>query len=64
VHIPTVVTRRPLWDEHAEGDDLSGERILDQDRLTFSSTWLDAEVFAIVRMPEDMIIPVCNRVIS
>jgi cytochrome c oxidase subunit I len=57
VHLPTVVTRHPLWDEHDEEHDPTGERILDQDRLTFSSTWLDADVFALARMPEDTIIP-------
>jgi len=57
VHLPTVVTRHPLWDEHDEEEDPNGERILDEDRLTFSSTWLDAEVFALARMPEDTIVP-------
>ncbi|HEX3738222.1 MAG TPA: cytochrome c oxidase subunit I [Terriglobales bacterium] len=57
VHIPTVITRHPLWDEHDEEDDPNGERILDHDRLTFSSSWLDAETFALARMPEDSLIP-------
>ena len=57
VHIPTVITRHPLWDEHDEEEDPSGERVLDQDRLTLSSTWLDAETTALVRMPEDSILP-------
>jgi cytochrome c oxidase subunit 1/cytochrome c oxidase subunit I+III len=57
VHIPTVVTRHPLWDEHEEEEDPCGERVLDQDRLTLASTWLDAETEALVRMPEDTITP-------
>ncbi len=57
VHIPTVVTRHPLWDEHEEEADPNGERVLDQDRLTLASTWLDAETEALVRMPEDTITP-------
>ena len=57
VHIPTVVTRHPLWDEHEEEDDPKGERVLDQDRLTLSSTWLDADAFSVSRMPEDTILP-------
>jgi len=57
VHIPTVVTRHPLWDEHEEEEDPSDERVLDQDRLTLSSTWLDAETLALARMPEDTILP-------
>jgi heme/copper-type cytochrome/quinol oxidase subunit 1 len=57
VHIPTVVTRHPLWDEHEEEDDPNGERILDEGRLTFSTTWLDAEPYAISSMPEDTLSP-------
>jgi cytochrome c oxidase subunit I len=57
VHIPTVISRHPLWDEHDEEDDPNGERILDRDRLTFSSSWLDAEISAVARMPEDSILP-------
>lgn len=57
VHIPTVISRHPLWDEHEEEEDPTGERVLDQDRLTIASTWLDGETFAIARMPEDTILP-------
>jgi cytochrome c oxidase subunit 1/cytochrome c oxidase subunit I+III len=57
VHIPTVITRHPLWDEHEEEEDPKGERILDEGRLTFSTTWLDGNIFALSRMPEDTILP-------
>jgi cytochrome c oxidase subunit I+III len=57
VHIPTVVTRHPLWDEHEEEEDPVGERVLDQDRLTLSTTWLDADAVSLSRMPEDTILP-------
>jgi cytochrome c oxidase subunit 1/cytochrome c oxidase subunit I+III len=57
VHIPTVVTRHPLWDEHEEEDDPEGERILDEGRLTFSTSWLDAQPFALSQIPEDTIKP-------
>ena len=57
VHIPTVVTRHPLWDEHEEEEDPKGERILDEGRLTISSTWLDAQPFALSQIPEDTIKP-------
>src|SRR5579885_3444254 len=30
VHLPTVATRHPLWDDHDEEEDPTGERILDQ----------------------------------
>ncbi len=57
VHIPTVVSRHPLWDEHEEERDPSGERILDQQRLTISTSWLDAVPLALAKMPEDTITP-------
>ena len=57
VHIPTVTSRHPLWDEHIEEEDPNGERILDQARLTLATTALDAEPVAISRMPEDTIAP-------
>jgi cytochrome c oxidase subunit I len=57
VHIPTVISRHPLWDEHEEEEDPHGERVLDQDRLTLATTWLDAETTSLARMPEDTILP-------
>jgi cytochrome c oxidase subunit 1/cytochrome c oxidase subunit I+III len=56
-HIPTVVSRHPLWDGHDEGDDPHGERVLDQGRLTLASSALDAETSAVSRMPEDTLMP-------
>ncbi len=57
LHIPTVTTRHPLWDEHDEEDDPRGERILDGGRLTFSTTWLDAMPYAIASIPTDSLLP-------
>lgn len=57
VHIPTVTTRHPLWDEHEEEEDPDGQRILDQDRLTFTTTPFDAEIESLCRMPEDTLVP-------
>jgi heme/copper-type cytochrome/quinol oxidase subunit 1 len=57
VHIPLVESRHPLWDLHDEEHDPRGERILDQARLTFSTTWLDARPIAVAQMPEDSIVP-------
>lgn len=62
VHLPTVVTRHPLWDEHDEEKDPDGERILDQGRLTFTTSWLDAEPYALARMPEDTIKPMLSAI--
>lgn len=57
VHIPTVVSRNPLWDDHDEEEDHEGERILDQGRLTIATTPLDGRIFALARMPEDSLMP-------
>jgi cytochrome c oxidase subunit I len=57
VHIPTVTSRHPLWDEHEEEEDPKGERILDQGRLTLSTTRLDGQTMAVSSMPEDTIKP-------
>lgn len=57
VHIPTVCSRHPLWDDHDEEYDPYNERVLDEGRLTLSTTWLDAEPQSIVKMPEDTIAP-------
>jgi cytochrome c oxidase subunit I+III len=57
VHLPTVITRHPLWDNHDESADPNDERILDNGRLTYITTWLDAEVVSIAKMPEETIAP-------
>lgn len=57
LHIPTVETRHPLWDEHDEEKDPNNERILDQARLTFTTTTLDANYVGIASIPEDTISP-------
>jgi heme/copper-type cytochrome/quinol oxidase subunit 1 len=57
VHIPTVVSRHPLWDDHDEAHDPHDERVLDNGRFTFATTALDAIPDSISRMPEDTIAP-------
>ena len=57
VHIPTVCSRHPLWDDHDEEYDPNNERVLDEGRLTLSSSWLDAVPQSIMKMPEDTISP-------
>jgi heme/copper-type cytochrome/quinol oxidase subunit 1 len=56
-HLPTVRTRHPLWDAHDEEHDPNGERILDQGRLTFATSWLDAELRAVSKMPASTVTP-------
>ena len=57
VHLPTVRTRHPLWDEHEEEHDPDDRRVFDQDRLTLTTSWLDAKPIAKARMPEDTVAP-------
>ncbi|HEX6210597.1 MAG TPA: cbb3-type cytochrome c oxidase subunit I, partial [Methylomirabilota bacterium] len=57
VSIPTVVSRNPLWDVHDESHDPHGERVLDEDRLTLTTSWLDARPIAVAKMPEDTATP-------
>jgi heme/copper-type cytochrome/quinol oxidase subunit 1 len=57
IHMPVVATRHPLWDDFDEEYDPNNERVLSEGRLTYSSTWLTAEPFAIANMPEDTISP-------
>jgi cytochrome c oxidase subunit I len=56
-HIPTVVSRNPLWDAHDEEADPRDERVLDQGRLTLSTHWRDATSRSVARMPEDTLMP-------
>jgi cytochrome c oxidase subunit I len=57
-HIPTIVSRHPLWDEHEEEADPRGERVLDGGRFTVSTTAVDAAPVGLARMPEDTLTPV------
>ena len=57
IHIPTVRTRNPLWDDHDEEYDPENERILGQGRLTLATTWREAKPVALSYMPKDTIMP-------
>lgn len=57
VHLPTVRTRHPLWDDHDEEYDPGDRRVFDNGRFTISSTMLDADPVALARMPKDSMIP-------
>jgi cytochrome c oxidase subunit 1/cytochrome c oxidase subunit I+III len=56
-HIPTVVTRHPLWDDHDEEADPEDDRLLDEARLTLTTTWLDAEPLSVSTMPGETLLP-------
>jgi cytochrome c oxidase subunit 1/cytochrome c oxidase subunit I+III len=58
VHIPLVASRHPLWDDFDESADPEGDRVLDQGRLTPTTTWLDAEPVGIATIPEDSLAPI------
>ena len=57
VHIPIVISRHPLWDDFEEEADPDDERILDEGRLTLTTTWLDAEPIGIATIPSDTLAP-------
>jgi hypothetical protein len=56
-HIPVVVSRHPLWDDFEEAADPDNLRILDQGRLTPTTTWLDAQPLGIATIPSDSLAP-------
>ncbi len=57
VHIPTVVSRHPLWDDYEEESDPENDRVLDERRLTLVTSWLDAEPTSIATIPKDTLVP-------
>lgn len=57
VHIPTVVSRQPLWDDYDEEEDPDDDRVLDHGRLSLMTSWLDALPQSITTTPEDTIVP-------
>jgi hypothetical protein len=57
VHIPVVLSRHPLWDDFEEEADPDNERVLDEGRLTPTTTWLDAEPLGIATIPSDTLAP-------
>ena len=57
LHIPTVISRHPLWDTYEEERDPQQARTLAEYRATFSTTAIDAVPFAIAKMPMDSILP-------
>jgi cytochrome c oxidase subunit 1/cytochrome c oxidase subunit I+III len=63
LHIPTVVSRHPLWDDYDEESDPDNDRILDERRLTLVTTWLDAEPCSIATIPKDTLTPLFLSVV-
>lgn len=56
-HIPVVSSRHPLWDDTDKLGDPENDRVLDQGRLTPTSSWLDAEPQGIATIPEESLAP-------
>jgi len=63
VHLPTVRSRHPLWDDHDEEFDPDDRRVFAEDRLTIATTWLDAEPVAVALIPEDTLVPLILTVV-
>jgi cytochrome c oxidase subunit 1/cytochrome c oxidase subunit I+III len=57
LHIPTVTTRVPLWDDYDEKADPNDERLLAHARLTVTSSLLDAIPLAAAAMPSESLVP-------
>ncbi len=57
VHIPTVRSRHPLWDDYDEEYDPGDQRVWDQGRLTVATSVLDAAPQALSKMPQDTMTP-------
>jgi cytochrome c oxidase subunit I len=57
VHLPTVRTLHPLWDDHDEFHDPDNERVLAEGRQTLSTTAIDAEPESISSGEPETILP-------
>jgi heme/copper-type cytochrome/quinol oxidase subunit 1 len=57
LHIPTVASRHPLWDTHAESADPHEERTLDHARMTVTTSWLEGRPQALAQVVEDTTAP-------
>ena len=64
--LPTIGSRHPLWEDRiGEGSarsQLGQGPVLADGRETFATTPLDAEPAAVMRMPEDTLVPLCLAV--
>jgi cytochrome c oxidase subunit 1/cytochrome c oxidase subunit I+III len=63
LHIPTVTTLHPLWDEHDEFADPRGERTLAQGRQTLATTAIGAVPRAVAAGEEDTVLPLIIAVV-
>ena len=57
IHIPTVASRHPLWDDYDELADPDNDRLLLKERVTMSTTALDAIPESLSKMPNDTAMP-------
>lgn len=57
VHIPTVSTRSPLWDDFDEDADPGNQRVFSQARLTMTTTLLDAMPVSVASIPTGSLVP-------
>jgi heme/copper-type cytochrome/quinol oxidase subunit 1 len=57
LHIPTVTTRHPLWDEYDEQADPNNHRLLSNARLTITSSMLDARPISAATIPSETLVP-------
>ncbi|MBV8760747.1 MAG: cbb3-type cytochrome c oxidase subunit I [Deltaproteobacteria bacterium] len=62
VHLPTVATLHPLWDEHDEEHDPNDDRVFDQERLTLTTHWKTAEPLSVAQAPDDSLWPLAATI--
>ncbi|WP_370659997.1 cytochrome c oxidase subunit I [Massilia horti] len=65
--IPTLASRHPLWEDRLDKDgtrsSLSEGLLLDHGRETVATNTLNAEPVAILRMPEDSLMPLATAIV-
>ena len=62
VHIPTVVSRHPLWDDHDEDMILTTNVCWMRRGMTPTTRWLDARPLGMATMPGDTLLPLLSAV--
>lgn len=63
VHIPTVASRHPLWDEHEEEADPDNRRVLADGKQVLATSSIDAIDGSIAQMPEETILPLITALL-
>ncbi|MFD2435235.1 hypothetical protein [Modicisalibacter luteus] len=63
MHIPTVASRHPLWDEHEEEADPDNRRVLADGKQVLATSSIDAIDGSIAQMPEESVLPLVTALL-